>query len=164
MNAPTYTVLFLCQENSARSLMAEAMLNKYGKGRFQAYSAGISPAAEPNPIAIKLLQQEGFATDYLIPKHYRVFLEDDAPSLDFVFTLCASSEQEAKLNIWDEFSSDTITAHWHFNDPSTLGIDEETEREALMRVQLEISQRIRMFMMLPDEKLERLAHFHDPHN
>ena len=152
-----YTVLFLCKENAGRSLMAEAMLNKLGNGRFEVYSAGTDPIDAPNPTAMQILQENGYETEKLSPKHYSVFLEDDAPHLDFVFTLCKDSEEEAHLNIWDELARDTITAHWHFADPALTGGNVETEREEYIRVNIELANRIKTFMMLPDDKLSHIA-------
>lgn len=151
-----YTVLFICKENSARSLMAEAILNHFGEGRFTAYSAGTAPAETANPIAIDILEEEGFTTSELRPKHYSVFLEDDAPYLDFVITLSTDTEEEAEFNIWSEVALGTVTANWHFEDPSEHHYDEATEREKLKHVQLELSQRLKLFILLSDEKLRGL--------
>lgn len=160
MTQPSYNVLFLCQHNAGRSLMAEAMLNKMGHGRFNAFSAGFEPESQANPIAIQVLTDEGFDTSALRPKHYSVFLEEDAPPLDFIFTLCADSQQEAKLDTWDELSNDTITAHWHFSEPHQSGSDALSERHRYSHVQRELAQRIRLFLNLPDDKLLKLANEH----
>lgn len=156
-NTTPYTVLFLCKENAGRSLMAEAMLKKLGHGRFEVYSAGIKPLDEANPVAMQILKDNGFNTEGLYPKHYSVFLEEDAPHLDFVFTLCADSAEEAKLNIWDDLARDTITAHWHFPDPSLEAANSESEHEEYTRVEMQLAQRIKTFMMLPDDKLNQIA-------
>ncbi|MDO5770463.1 MAG: hypothetical protein Q4P13_13260, partial [Psychrobacter sp.] len=175
MPETVYHVLFICHENAGRSLMAEAMLNKMGQGRFLAFSAGIAPANEANPVAIQVLEREGFDTSRLRPKHVSVFLEDEAPPLDFVFTLCEDSEQEAKVSIWNELSNDTITAHWHFSDPhhnsgdasdnndsdnhsNEKHSDSLTEQDRYSHVQRELAQRLRLFMSLPEDKLSKISH------
>lgn len=163
VSQPRFNVLFLCQHNAARSLMAEAMLNHMGQDRFCAFSAGFDPVAEANPVAIQILQSEGFDTSRLTPKHVSVFLEDDAPPLDFVFTLCANSEQEAKVSIWDELSSDTITAHWHFSEPHQDNLDSATEHDRYSHVQRELSQRLRLFMSLPEDKLSHISNHPNAH-
>lgn len=165
MSQPTFNVLFLCQQNAGRSLMAEAMLNKVGKGCFYAFSAGFEPTVAPNPVAMQVLEREGFDTSSLQPKHFSVFLEDDAPALDFVFTLCADSEQEAKLSIWNELSADTITAHWHFAEPHHTDDDADavSEYDRYGHVQRELAQRLRLLMNLPEDKLVRISNHPEAH-
>jgi protein-tyrosine-phosphatase len=97
MNRP-YSLLFISRRNSARSLMAEAVVNRLGKGRFRAISAGVEPAEEADPLAVDAMQAVGYGTDELRPKHWRQFTEPDAPVLDFVFTLSDSGTREAFPN------------------------------------------------------------------
>lgn len=148
----TYNVLFLCTGNSARSIMAEALLNKLGNGRFRAYSAGSRPAGVVNPFTLDLLQQDGFATDGLRSKSWEEFSRPDAPHMDFVFTLCDQAAGEA-CPVWP---GHPVTAHWGFEDPAAFQGDDEAKHMHFSHVCLQIASRIHLLLDLPIEKLDHL--------
>ena len=150
-----YHVLFLSQRNSARSIMAEAILNSVGRGRFVAYSAGVRPASTVDPITLELLEHAKLPTHGLQPQHARQFTSDSAPRLDFVFTLSDTAAGEAP----PQWPGQPITAHWRSEDPAR--IDDPTERRlALIRVRSELERRLRVFINLPFTALDRLSAQH----
>lgn len=155
---PHYNVLFICEANAGRSLMAEAMLNKMGHGSFNAYSAGKSPANKPHPYAINALRAEGFTTDGLRSKSWDEFLGDNAKhKMDFIITLCDSMREP---NCPTKWPGEPIVAHWHFDNP-VLMTDEAPElQEHADRVQRELANRIHAFIALPFEQLDRMALHH----
>ena len=124
MSEPAYNVLFLCTGNSARSILAEAILNREGKGRFHAYSAGSQPKGEVHPYSIKLLESLGYDTGFARSKTWDEFAEPDAPQMHFVFTVCDQAAAEA-CPIWP---GQPMTAHWGVPDPAAVeGTDAEKE-------------------------------------
>lgn len=147
-----YQVLFLSQRNSARSLLAEAILNSIGRGRFRAFSAGVRPAAQIDPIVIDLLEHAQLPTDGLRPKHYREFAETGALPLDFVFTLSDTAAGEP-MPVWP---GAPVTAHWPSTDPTKLE-DKVERRRALIRTRSELENRLRIFLSLPFTSLDRLS-------
>jgi protein-tyrosine-phosphatase len=152
MNDHTYRVLFLSQRNSARSIMAEAILNAIGRGGFVAYSAGVRPASELDAITLELLEHAKLSTEGLRPKHAREFASSSAPPLDFVFTLSDTAAGEAP----PEWPGQPITAHWRSEDPSR--IEDATERRlALIRVRRELERRLRVVINLPFSALDRMS-------
>jgi arsenate reductase len=151
-NAPRYNVLFLCTGNSARSIMAETLLNKLGHGRFRAFSAGSQPAGAVNPFTLELLQQDGFATDGLRSKSWEEFSRPDAPQMDFVFTVCDKAAGET-CPVWP---GHPITAHWGFEDPVAFQGDDAAKRERFRHVCLQIANRLHLFTALPLDKLDRM--------
>lgn len=141
-----YNVLFLCQTNTARSLIAEAILNHHGKGIFKAYSAGTQPAGEANPEALSMLEKVGLPTENLYSKHFSEFEKPDAPKMDFVIALCDKAHHEI-CPIWPEHK---ITANWAMEQ-----LDAE-HPEALHNDFQYLENRIKLFTNLPIDKLEHL--------
>ena len=149
----TYNVLFLCTGNSARSIMAEALLNHLGRGRFHAYSAGSHPTGRVNPLAIATLERNHLPTAYARSKNWEEFAAPDAPPLHFVFTVCDRAAQEM-CPIWP---GQPMTAHWGIADPAAVeGSDAEKER-AFQLAFRELSARIGIFTSLRIESLDQLA-------
>lgn len=148
-----YNVLFICTGNSARSVMAEALLNNLGTGRFRAYSAGNFPAGRINPFALDLLSSKHFPTGELRSKSWDEFAAKDAPQMDFIFTVCDNAAGET-CPIWPGHPA---TAHWGFEDPAAHpGLDAE-KRRMFEKIFLEITARVRLFLALPLEKLDRMS-------
>lgn len=148
-----FHVLFLSRRNSARSLIAEAFLNKAGRGRFRAYSAGVEPAAEPDANTLDVLRMAGFETERLRPKHYSDFAGPSAQNLDFVFTLCDVAAGEAM----PEWPGQPVTAHWRSRDPLLVQGEEWERKQALSRSLSELERRLRIFMNLRFEGLDRMS-------
>src|SRR6266436_2658717 len=148
-----YNVLFLCTGNSARSIMAEAIMNHKGREHFTAYSAGSHATGRIRPEAIKLLQEAHLPTENLRSKSWDEFAQPGAPHLDFVFTVCDSAAKEA-CPYWPE---QPMTAHWGVPDPAAVnGTPEEIER-AFNDAFVVLDRRIGLFLALPMTTLEELA-------
>lgn len=153
MNDKTYNVLFLCTGNSARSIMAEAMLNATGGGRFCTYSAGSHPTGIVHPYALEQISSIGYPLHNLRSKSWDEFAGPAAPHMDFVITVCDKAAGE-QCPVWP---GQPITAHWSFEDPALVhGTDAEI-RHAFAKVCKEIKIRLDLFQSLPIEKLEKLA-------
>jgi arsenate reductase len=151
--ATHYNVLFLCTGNSARSIMAEAILNHRGKGMFTAYSAGSHPTGTPRREALEQIESAGMSTDGLRSKSWNEFAAPGAPHLDFVFTVCDSAAQEA-CPYWP---GQPVTAHWGVPDPAAVkGTPEEISR-AFRDAFVALERRIGLFLSLPLATLEQLA-------
>jgi protein-tyrosine-phosphatase len=149
----TYNVLFLCTGNSARSIMAEALLNHLGRGRFQAFSAGSHPTGRVNPLAVTTLQRNHLPTEQARSKNWDEFATPDAPPMHFVFTVCDRAAQEV-CPIWP---GQPMTAHWGIADPAAVeGSDAEKERAFNLAFR-ELSARIGIFTSLRIEALDQLA-------
>jgi arsenate reductase len=146
-------VLFLCTGNSARSILAESLLNRKGAGRFQAYSAGSHPAGKVNPHALELLQRLGHPTSELRSKRWDEFAAPGAPTLDFVFTVCDNAAGEV-CPIWP---GQPITAHWGIADPAAVTGSEADKRKAFEDAHRILDRRISLFVSLPVHSLERLT-------
>ena len=148
-------VLFLCTHNSARSILAEALLNHLGKGRFKAFSAGSSPREnqQPNPLALEVLQHAGIACEGLRSKTWDEFAAPDAPPMDLVITVCDNAAGEV-CPIWPGHPA---TAHWSYADPSETAGSEAQQREAFRQTLLSIHRRLELFINLPPAALQRLA-------
>jgi protein-tyrosine-phosphatase len=144
-------VLFLCTHNSARSILAEALLKHLGQGRFQAYSAGSSPRdnQRPNPLGLEILAQAGIATEGLYSKSWDAFAQADAPRMDLVITVCDNAAGEA-CPYWP---GQPATAHWGFADPSAGDGDDDSKREAFRQTLLLIRQRLERLVNLPPDRL-----------
>jgi protein-tyrosine-phosphatase len=148
-----YTVLFLCTGNSARSIMAEALLNHWGHGRFQAFSAGSNPRGHVHPLTIETLRQNRLPVDDLRSKSWDEFATKDAPEMDFIFTICDQAAEEV-CPIWP---GQPMTAHWGTPDPAAVeGTDEEKQR-AFNRAFHELDARVKIFTALRLETLDELA-------
>jgi len=149
----SYNVLFLCTGNSARSILAEALLNYWGKGRFHAFSAGSHPKGQVHPLAIDVLQRNHIPTSSLRSKSWEEFSTADAPPIDFVFTVCDRAAAEV-CPIWP---GQPMTAHWGLSDPAAVeGTDEEKTR-AFNNTFRELDARLKIFTSLRLESLDRLA-------
>ena len=153
MSERVFNVLFLCTGNSARSIMAEAILNKLGRGKFRAYSAGSQPKGRVNPNTNQLLQSLGYDPCGFRSKSWVEFAKVGAPSLDFVFTVCDNAAGEA-CPVWP---GQPMTAHWGVPDPAEAqGTDAEIAF-AFKNVFRMLRQRIEVFTALPIQKLDRLS-------
>ncbi|HEX4322915.1 MAG TPA: arsenate reductase ArsC [Acidobacteriaceae bacterium] len=148
-----YNVLILCTGNSARSIMAEAILNHKGKGGFTAYSAGSHPSGEPRPDALSQIESAGMSIDGLRSKSWDEFAGSDAPQMDFVFTVCDNAAKEA-CPYWP---GQPMTAHWGIPDPAAVqGTPEEISR-AYRDAFVVLDRRIGLFLSLPLATLDQLA-------
>jgi arsenate reductase (thioredoxin) len=148
-----YNVLFLCTGNSARSIMAEAILNAKGAPKFKAYSAGSHPSGRVHPVAIQQLQQAQLRTDGLRSKGWEEFETPGAPQLDFVFTVCDNAAKEV-CPVWP---GQPMTAHWGVPDPAAVTGSEEEIGRAFRDAFLILERRINLFLSLPMTKLDSLA-------
>jgi ArsR family transcriptional regulator, arsenate/arsenite/antimonite-responsive transcriptional repressor / arsenate reductase (thioredoxin) len=146
-------VLFLCTSNSARSIMAECAINRWGKGKFRGFSAGSLPKKNVNPIARQVLTALHFETDGLRSKSWNEFARSDSPPLDFVFTLC----DRAAAEVCPTWPGQPICAHWGVSDPVAFVGTTATKRRFFLRVYKEIEHRIKIFTGLPIDTLDRFA-------
>ena len=148
-----FNVLFLCTGNSARSVMAEALLNFWGRGRFQAFSAGSHPRGSVHPLALDALRRNHLAVDDLRSKSWDEFVMPDAPPLDFVFTVCNNAAAEV-CPIWP---GQPLTAHWGILDPAAVEGSDDEKRRAFNRAYRELDARIKIFTSLRIDMLDKLA-------
>lgn len=148
-------VLFLCTHNSARSILAEALLNHLGKGRFKGFSAGSSPRdnQQPNPLGLQVLQHAGISTDGLRSKNWDDFALPDAPRMDLIITVCDNAAGEV-CPFWP---GQPATAHWSYADPSAGDASDADKLTAFQQTMLAIKRRIELFISLPPHKLQTLA-------
>jgi len=153
MSARPFKVLFLCTGNSARSIMAEAILNKLGAGKFRAYSAGSQPKGRVNPHTIQLLQGLGYDTSGFRSKSWSEFAKPGAPVLDFVFTVCDNAAGEI-CPVWP---GQPMTAHWGIPDPAEAKGSPAEVALAFKDAYLMLSQRIAIFAALPIRSLDQLS-------
>ena len=146
-------VLFLCTHNSARSILAEALLNDMGAGRFKAYSAGSSPRdnQQPNPLGLQVLQKAGISTEGLRSKSWDEFATPDAPQMDLIITVCDNAAGEV-CPIWPGHPA---TAHWGYADPSEGGGTEEQKLEAFRQTLHAMKRRLELLVSLPEDKLAK---------
>lgn len=151
MDRHTYTVLFLCTGNSARSILAEALLNAHGEGRFRAYSAGSRPKGEPRPTALAVLAAHGFPTEGLRSKSWSEFATADAPEIDLIITVCDNAAGES-CPIWP---GRPIRAHWGIEDPAA--VEGEDQREAFERALRFLNNRISLLTSLPLDSIDELS-------
>jgi arsenate reductase len=153
MDRGPFNVLFLCTGNSARSIMAEVILNSLGKGQFAAFSAGSHPTGTVNPFALELLEKNHLPTDSLRSKDWSEFSRPGAPFIHFVFTVCDQAAAEP-CPVWP---GQPMTAHWGVPDPAAVTGTNETKRSAFFRGYTELYRRISLFTCLPFETLSNLA-------
>ncbi len=153
MTLSPYNVLFLCTGNSARSILAEAIINREGKGRFIGYSAGSQPKGEVNPYALRLLEQLNFKTDGLRSKSWNAFAAPGAPVLDFVFTVCDNAAGET-CPYWP---GQPMTAHWGIEDPAAATGSDAQIMQAFREAFRMMERRIGIFVNLRLEELDRLT-------
>ena len=151
MSEAPYNVLFLCTGNSARSILAEALLNREGAGRFRAFSAGSFPKGEVHPMALTLLGELGFDTDGLRSKSWSEFAGPDAPEMHFIFTVCDDAAGET-CPVWPGHPA---TAHWGIEDPAR--IEGEGQRQTFATAMTYLRNRISLFLALPLQSLDRLT-------
>jgi len=153
MSEQVYNVLFLCTGNSARSVMAECVLNRIGRGRFHAWSAGSHPGGKVHPFTLDLLQRLNYRTDGLRSKSWDEFAGPSAPAMDFVFTVCDNAAGEI-CPIWP---GQPTTAHWPFPDPVAFVGPEAEQRALFAQVYGMIERRLAIFVNLPIASLDRLS-------
>lgn len=147
-----YNVLFLCTGNSARSILAESLLNHWGRGRFRGFSAGSFPKGQVHPLALELLRRTNLPTEGLRSKRWDEFAGSDAPPIDFVITVCDNAAGEV-CPIW---SGKPIGAHWGIADPAA--VEDDGHKEAAFRRALaELEARIKLLLNVPFESLDRMA-------
>ncbi len=152
MGDTRYNVLFLCTGNSARSILAEVLLNNVGKGGFRAYSAGSHPAGAVNPYALELLHKHSFPTEGLRSKQWDEFSQPGVPHLDFVITVCDKAAGEV-CPVWP---GQPMTAHWGIPDPAAVEGSDADKRHAFQEAMNQLQRRIAVFVSLPFEKLDRI--------
>ena len=148
-----YHALFICTGNSARSIMAEALLNYLGKGRFKAYSAGSHPAGVVNPSALATLRELHLPTDGLRSKNWDEFARPDAPRLDLVLSVCDNAAGEV-CPVW---AGQPMTAHWGVPDPAAFDGPDDRRAKVFLDTALALKKRIELMLALPLERLDRLA-------
>ncbi len=148
-----YNVLFLCTGNSARSIMAEAVLSRFGAGKFKSYSAGSQPKGEVHPRVVHMLRNFNYKPELFRSKRWEEFSGPDAPQLDFVFTVCDNAANEV-CPIWP---SQPMTAHWGVPDPAAAGGSEAEIAFAFDDAWRMLQNRITIFCNLPIESLDRLS-------
>ncbi len=148
-----FNILFLCTGNSARSIIAEAVLNRAGRGRFHAFSAGSQPKREVHPYALDLLRNLHFEVDHLRSKSWLEFGHADVPKLDFVFTVCDNAAKES-CPVWP---GQPMTAHWGIPDPAAATGSEAEVRLAFAEALRMLTNRINIFVSLPIRSLDQLS-------
>lgn len=151
MSDKVYNVLFLCTGNSARSILGEAVMNKLGKGRFKAWSAGSFPKGEVHPMALSVLNGMGFDTNGMRSKSWDEFSKPGAPEFDFIFTVCDNAAGES-CPVW---LGHPMTAHWGIEDPAA--IEGEDQRNAFLQALRYLTNRISLFLTLPIESIDAMA-------
>lgn len=151
MTQRSYNVLFLCTGNSARSVLAESILNHDGAGRFNAYSAGSFPKGEVHPMALEVLKSLGFPHDGFRSKSWDEFTAPDAPQFDFIFTVCDNAAGET-CPIWP---GHPMTAHWGIEDPAA--VEGDGQRDAFVQSLRYLRRRIELFLALPLSTIDEMA-------
>lgn len=149
----TYGVLFVCSGNSARSILAEALMNHLGDGRFKAYSAGSAPAGSVHPLTLEALAHLRLPTDGYRSKSWMEFARPDAPALDFVFTVCDRAAGEA-CPVWP---GQPVTAHWGVPDPAAVPDTDARKAHAFIDAAFLLKRRIELMLALPIASLDHLS-------
>lgn len=157
MPEKVYNVLFICTHNSARSIMAEGLLNSLGRGRFQAYSAGSQPAGQVSPFALQTLERLRMPTAGYRSKDWAEFSQPGAPAMDFVLTVCDKAAGEV-CPVWP---GQPMTAHWGVPDPATVQGSAEVQAKAFWETATILKRRIDLMLALPLASLDRLAIQHE---
>ena len=152
MTEPAFNVLFLCTGNSARSILAESLLNNLGKGRFRAFSAGGHPAGRVSRFALELLEKNHFPTGELRSKPWDEFAQPDSPQLDFVITVCDKTAVEVCL----AWPGQPISAHWGIPDPVAAEGSDDQKRHAFVDAMNQMQRRVSMFVSLPFATLDTI--------
>lgn len=153
METPVFNVLFLCTHNSARSIIAEAIMNRLGEGRFRGYSAGSEPRGTVHPFALDMLTRQNYDVAALYSKPWEEFTRPDSPEMDFVFTVCDHAAKEI-CPVWP---GQPMTAHWGIPDPSMTEGTQAEKRLAFADTHRMLYQRIGIFVNLPFTSLSKLA-------
>jgi arsenate reductase len=156
MSDPVFNVLFLCTGNSARSIMAEAILKQDGTGRFNAFSAGSQASGEVNPLTLKVLESYGYPIEDFRSKTWDEFAKPGAPQMDFVFTVCDTAAGEA-CPVWPGHPA---TAHWGIEDPKAVEGTEMEKEAAFVEAFRFLKNRISAFTALPLESIDRMSVVH----
>lgn len=152
MAEPVFNVLFLCTGNSARSILAESLLNHFGKGRFMAFSAGSTPTGRVSPFAFALLEKNHYLTGELRSKSWNEFAQPAAPRLNFVITVCDNAASEI-CPVWP---GQPMTAHWGIPDPAAVAGSDDIKRHAFVEAMNQLQRRICMFVSLPFATLDNM--------
>jgi arsenate reductase len=147
-----YNVLFLCTGNSARSILGEALMNHWGKGRFKGLSAGSHPKGAVHPLALKLLESRGLNTEGLRSKSWDEFAQPATPNLDFVITVCDNAAGE----VCPYWPGQPMTAHWGVEDPAAVEGSDAEKQKAFLNAYTTLEARIKLFLSLPISTLERM--------
>lgn len=153
MNERVFNVLFLCTGNTARSVLAEGILNHLGKGRFRAFSAGSQPKGVVNPFALEELRRAGLPAEGFRSKSWDEFAKPGAPEMDFIFTVCDNAANEV-CPVW---IGHPMTAHWGVEDPAAVEGTDEAKRLAFRKAAAALRRRIELFLSLPLASLDRLV-------
>lgn len=153
MTERIYNVLILCTGNSARSIMAEALINTMGQGRFRAYSAGSHPTGKVNPFAVEKVESVNYPTESLRSKSWDEYATPDAPKMDFIITVCDNAAGEM-CPVWP---GQPISAHWGFEDPAAVEGTDAEKRRAFEQTFQHMMNRVRLFVNLPLKMLDQTA-------
>ena len=153
MTERIYNVLILCTGNSARSIMAEALINTMGQGRFRAYSAGSHPTGKVNPFAVETVESVNYPTENLRSKSWDEYATPDAPKMDFIITVCDNAAGEM-CPVWP---GQPISAHWGFEDPAAVEGTDAEKRRAFEQTFRHMMNRVRLFVNLPLKMLDQTA-------